>query len=223
MTRSGKTTSTSSRPSTSLCRFSITRRLSPAEVRAILDEIELANNQIHGYGSLNFGRNLHECYQRLCERHIAEDDLRQVMAIAERIMEQPIEIIDGVEETLGYLRRRHDLTLFTKGHAEEQKLKVDRSGLRRLLRAHRHREGEGRGGVPPAGRRTGLGPAADLDGGELAEVRHQSGTGGRDQRGVRAARPHLAPGEDGSFNGTGEVDPGGPVFGSAAVVLEVTG
>ena len=103
--------------------------LAPAEVRAILDEIELANNQVHGYGSLNFGRNLHECYRRLCERHIAEADLRQVVEIAERIMEQPIEIIDGVEETLGYLRQRHDLTLFTKGHAEEQKLKVDRSGL----------------------------------------------------------------------------------------------
>jgi putative hydrolase of the HAD superfamily len=103
--------------------------LSPPEVRVILDEIEVVNNQVHGYGSLNFGRNLRECYQRLCERHIAEDDLRQVMAMAERIMEQPIEIIEGVEETLEYLRGRHDLTLFTKGHAEEQKLKVDRSGL----------------------------------------------------------------------------------------------
>jgi putative hydrolase of the HAD superfamily len=34
-----------------------------------------------------------------------------------------------VQETLGYLSERHDLTLFTKGHAEEQRLKVDRSGL----------------------------------------------------------------------------------------------
>jgi putative hydrolase of the HAD superfamily len=103
--------------------------LTPEEVRAILDEIEMVNNQIHGYGSLNFGRNLRECYQRLCERHIAEGDLGQVMAIAERIMEQPIEIMEGVEETLAYLQPRHDLTLFTKGHPEEQKLKVDRSGL----------------------------------------------------------------------------------------------
>ena len=108
-------------------------RLAPAEVRTILDEIEMVNNQIHGYGSLNFGRNLRECYRRLCERHIGEDDLRQVMAIAERIMEQPVEILDGVEETLRYLQGRHDLTLFTKGHPEEQKLKVDRSGLGRYF------------------------------------------------------------------------------------------
>src|SRR5947209_9570977 len=44
-------------------------------------------------------------------------------------MEQPLEIIHGVPETLEYLASRHDLTLFTKGHPEEQKLKVDRSGL----------------------------------------------------------------------------------------------
>jgi putative hydrolase of the HAD superfamily len=44
-------------------------------------------------------------------------------------MEQPLEIIDGVESTLEYLSKRHDLTLFTKGHLEEQKLKIDRSGL----------------------------------------------------------------------------------------------
>ena len=37
--------------------------------------------------------------------------------------------IDGVEETLALLAERHDLTLMTKGHPEEQQLKIDRSGL----------------------------------------------------------------------------------------------
>ena len=32
-------------------------------------------------------------------------------------------------ETLAYLAERHELTLFTKGHPDEQKLKIDRSGL----------------------------------------------------------------------------------------------
>jgi putative hydrolase of the HAD superfamily len=42
-----------------------------------------------------------------------------------------MEVIEGVPETLEYLAERHYLTLFTKGHAEEQKLKIDRSGLAR--------------------------------------------------------------------------------------------
>jgi putative hydrolase of the HAD superfamily len=101
----------------------------PHEVRAVLDEIESANARIHGYGTMNFARNLRQCYEHLVEREVSEDDLKTVMGFAERILQCPMEVIDGVAETLEYLSSRHDLTLFTKGHAEEQKLKIDRSGL----------------------------------------------------------------------------------------------
>jgi putative hydrolase of the HAD superfamily len=103
--------------------------LTGPEIRAILDEIELANIKVHGYGAANFARNLCQCYERLVEREVASGDLERIMKLAEEIMSQPIEIIAGVPETLEYLASRHDLTLFTKGHAEEQKLKIDRSGL----------------------------------------------------------------------------------------------
>jgi putative hydrolase of the HAD superfamily len=108
--------------------------LSPKEVRAVLDEIEDANARVHGYGSLNFGRNLRQCYERLVERAVNPEDLATVMAFAERILECPMETIAGVPETLEYLQTRHDLTLFTKGNPEEQKLKIDRSGLGRFFR-----------------------------------------------------------------------------------------
>ena len=103
--------------------------MSSAEVRAVLDEIENVNNKIHGYGTANFARNLRECYRRLCERDIRAEDLDCVMRLTEQIVSHPIELIPGVEETLDYLSTRHGLTLFTKGNAEEQKLKLDHSGL----------------------------------------------------------------------------------------------
>jgi putative hydrolase of the HAD superfamily len=103
--------------------------LTAAQVRDVLNEIELVNSKIHGYGAKNFGRNLQQAYHHLAEREIREDHLAHVMSLAERILEQPLELIEGVEETLQYLASRHDLTLFTKGHPEEQRLKVDRSGL----------------------------------------------------------------------------------------------
>lgn len=99
------------------------------EVRAVLDEIEIANFRVHGYGSAAFSRNLRATYERLAERDINDDDLRQVMAFGERILSQPIELIDGVEETLQRLAEVHDLTLMTKGQAEEQQMKIDRSGI----------------------------------------------------------------------------------------------
>ena len=103
--------------------------LNAAEVRDVLDEIELANAKIHGYGSLNFGRNLRQCYEHLAQRDVCEEDLNTVMSFAEQILDCPMQVISGVPETLEYLAARHDLTLFTKGHPEEQKLKIDRSGL----------------------------------------------------------------------------------------------
>jgi putative hydrolase of the HAD superfamily len=103
--------------------------LTPLEVRDVLDEIEHTNSKIHGYGTLNFARNLRQTYEHLCERAIAESDIQTVMGFAERILECPVEVIDGVAGTLEYLAERHDLTLFTKGHVEEQKLKIERSGL----------------------------------------------------------------------------------------------
>lgn len=108
--------------------------LTKGQIRAILDEIEMVNIKVHGYGSLNFGRNLRQCYVRLAERQICEEDLERVMGFARKILDRPIELIDGVEETLAYLAGRHDLTLFTKGHPEEQRLKIDRSGLGRYFR-----------------------------------------------------------------------------------------
>ncbi len=111
------------------CDFLDHSRLTPPQIRDALNEIELVNAQIHGYGSLNFGRNLQQAYHHLAERAIRPDDLERIMSFAEEIMEQPIELIAGVEETLRSLGPRHTLALFTKGHPDEQRMKVDRSGL----------------------------------------------------------------------------------------------
>ncbi|MBM3758839.1 MAG: hydrolase [Acidobacteria bacterium] len=109
--------------------------LTPQETRDIFDEIEIANIKIHGYGAQNFARNMVQCYQHLVERHIAPGDLDRVMSFADRILHQPIEMLPGVESTLAYLlERNHDLILFTKGHPEEQRLKIDRSPIGEFFR-----------------------------------------------------------------------------------------
>ena len=47
--------------------------LTPLQVREVLNEIELANARVHGYGSANFGRNLQQAYHHLVERAIAPE------------------------------------------------------------------------------------------------------------------------------------------------------
>ncbi len=108
--------------------------LTPDEIRSILDEIEIVNNKIHGYGAVNFGRNLSQCYLRLAERAVDEHDLAKVTAFAHQILAQEIELMPGVSETLPFLAERHDLILFTKGEPAEQNRKIDLSGLRPFFR-----------------------------------------------------------------------------------------
>lgn len=107
--------------------------LTPDEIRGILDEIEIVNNQIHGYGAVNFGRNLSQCYLRLAERAVDEHDLAKVTAFAHEILSREVELMEGVAETLPFLAERHELTLFTKGETKEQNRKIDLSGLRPLF------------------------------------------------------------------------------------------
>ena len=115
------------------CDFLDHSALTPPQIREVLNEIELVNAKIHGYGSVNFGKNLQQAYQHLAQRSIDPDDLSKVMTFAEKILLQPIEMIPGVEQTLEELGQRHDLALFTKGHPDEQRMKVDRSGLGRFF------------------------------------------------------------------------------------------
>lgn len=99
--------------------------LTTAEIRAVLDEVE----RLMGYGSKNFTRSLIETYKRLTEREVREEDIQQIRQFGEQIRQHPIELLDGVRETLDYLYARHHLILLTKGDMEEQKLKVERSGI----------------------------------------------------------------------------------------------
>ncbi len=107
--------------------------LTPDEIRGVLDEIEIVNNRIHGYGALNFGRNLSQCYLHLAERAVEEHDLKRVTAFAHEIL-WGSGTEEGVAETLPLLAERHELTLFTKGQPEEQNRKIDLSGCGLCLR-----------------------------------------------------------------------------------------
>lgn len=104
--------------------------LTPAEVRAVIDEFE----RILGYGSANFTNSLVETYRRLAEKDYREEDIWRVRQFGEQIRSHPLQFLEGVEETLDYLSARHDLILLTKGDRDEQLLKVERSGVERFFR-----------------------------------------------------------------------------------------
>jgi len=109
--------------------------MSRDQVRAALDEIERMNVAVHGYGSASFTKNLRQTCERLADRDLQPEDIEHVVQLGERIATQPMQLLPDVAETIRYLAGRHDLMLLTKGHPEEQRLKIERSGLEAFFSA----------------------------------------------------------------------------------------
>ena len=101
--------------------------------RAVFDDVERANTVAHGYGSLVFRRSLRDTYRRLVPGEVDEAALGRIEALGTAIFDHDLELIPHAETTLAELARRHTLTILTKGDREEQRLKVERSGLERYV------------------------------------------------------------------------------------------
>jgi len=149
-------------------------RLTREEVRTVLDEVE----RLMGYGTANFTRSLVETYRRLAEKDLRDEDVQQVRRFGESIRTHPLQFLDGVKETLDYLSPRHDLVLLTKGDLEEQKLKVERSGIEQCFRQ-----------VVIVQEKN---VATHLDGGQFSPLRYQSCSGRWTQSSLYSSPSYLA-------------------------------
>ena len=103
--------------------------LAPGQVRDALDAVELRNIRRHGYGTDNFARNLVECFEWLKGRSAVPRERERLFRMTDQIRNSPMELIPEVPETLDDLRRRYRLGLVTKGQVEEQRTKLEQSGL----------------------------------------------------------------------------------------------
>ncbi len=102
----------------------------PKEVREVLNEVERECIVKHGYGLHSFAHALIDTFERLAVDPVTPAVHEIIRGFAHEIAAHPIEIFDGVPETLDYLARRHHLIMMTKGNVTEQSGKVDRSGLK---------------------------------------------------------------------------------------------
>jgi putative hydrolase of the HAD superfamily len=100
-----------------------------AQVRAVRNEIELANTVAHGYGSRVFLRTLGDCFARLSERAASDAEEAQIRALAAALVERRVELLPDVADTLDELGSRHSLFLLTKGDPDEQQRKIDASDV----------------------------------------------------------------------------------------------
>ena len=101
------------------------------EIRTVLDTFE----RVNGYGARAFARSLVETYRHLATE-IDPGDEAMIERLGLSILDEKMETISGVAETLAALKPHHTLFLFTKGDEEEQQLKISRSPLADEFAAH---------------------------------------------------------------------------------------
>jgi putative hydrolase of the HAD superfamily len=108
---------------------------SAAQVREVLNQVERESILTHGYGLHSFAHSLVQTFERLAVEPLTPALHETINGFAHTIAGHPVELIDGVPETLQYLAQRHHLILMTKGAVAEQTGKVEGSGLKEYFAA----------------------------------------------------------------------------------------
>ncbi|MCX8061210.1 MAG: HAD hydrolase-like protein [Anaerolineales bacterium] len=107
----------------------------PEQVSALLDEIELRNLSLYGYGMKSFTLSMIEAALAISKGEISGKQIQAILAIARRVLTAPVELFPNVAETIAQLAEQYELMLITKGDASEQEQKINRSGIGHYFRA----------------------------------------------------------------------------------------
>ena len=108
--------------------------LSAEEIEARVNQTELANIQVYGYGVSSFVLSLIETAISLTDGRVTGSDLRSIVELAKQMLTEEIELFPAVREVLTTLTASYPLMLITKGDLLHQTSKLDRSGLRDCFR-----------------------------------------------------------------------------------------
>lgn len=98
-------------------------------IEARLDETELQNLNRYGYGIKSFALSMIETGIQLTEGRISANEIHEIIRLAWKMLEMPMQIFPGVQETIASLSEVFKILLITKGDLFEQEAKIVRSGL----------------------------------------------------------------------------------------------
>jgi putative hydrolase of the HAD superfamily len=97
--------------------------------RDTLAATEIRNLQHYGYGAKSFTLSMIETALELGGEALPASAVRDILAAGRRLLAHPVELLDGVEDTLERLAGQARLVLVTKGDLLHQEAKLAASGL----------------------------------------------------------------------------------------------
>ena len=100
-----------------------------ATVERTLFATEMRNLELYGYGVKGFTLSAIETAIQLTEGKIRADEIQQLIDLGREMLSHPVELLEGVADTLASLSSEHRLLVITKGDLRDQERKLANSGL----------------------------------------------------------------------------------------------
>jgi len=94
-----------------------------------LFRVEIANLDLYGYGIKGYVLSMIEAAMRISNNTISIEIIAKIIEYGKELLQKPIELLEGVEETLAQLHGKYKLIVATKGDLKDQQSKLHRSGL----------------------------------------------------------------------------------------------
>lgn len=90
---------------------------------------QVNNLPLYGYGIKGYILSMIEAAIKVSNGTISVDFIKKITEYGKELIEKPIELLDGVEETLQALHGKYKLVVATKGDLKDQQRKLHKSGL----------------------------------------------------------------------------------------------
>jgi putative hydrolase of the HAD superfamily len=116
-------------------RAMLTAYHSPEWIDERLLATETENLAHYGYGIKGFTLSMIETALELTENRITGEEIGRIVQLGREMLYHPVELLDGVRETVEALAEEYRLVLLTKGDLFDQEAKLARSGLGDLFSA----------------------------------------------------------------------------------------
>ncbi|MES2107141.1 MAG: HAD family hydrolase [Bacteroidota bacterium] len=99
------------------------------ELEQELLKTEIGNLTLYGYGIKGFVLSMMETALRISNNTISTEVVERIIDLGKNMLNEPIELLDGVEEVLEALKSKYRLVVATKGDLLDQERKLKKSGL----------------------------------------------------------------------------------------------
>lgn len=99
----------------------------------LLFEVEMQNLPLYGYGIKPFTLSLIEAAIRFSEGKVPIAAINTLIERGKHMLQEPIELLEGIQEVLEKLNGSYRLVVATKGDLLDQERKLMRSGLERYF------------------------------------------------------------------------------------------